>query len=107
MRPVRLTHVPMRFLLLLIATALVLPASDWPRFRGPNGEGFSSDKGLPAEIGPDKNVAWKLKTPKGNSSPIIVNGKLFITGNAGDERIVLCFDANTGEQLWSRSVTKL
>jgi outer membrane protein assembly factor BamB len=97
----------MRFLLLLISTSLILPASDWPRFRGPNGEGFSNDKGLPSEIGPDKNVAWKTKTPKGNSSPIIVNGKLFITGHSGDERIVLCFDAATGEQLWSRSVTKL
>jgi len=94
-------------ILLFLSATLLTSASDWPRFRGPNGEGLSSDKGLPSEIGPGKNVVWKIKTPKGHSSPIVVDGKLVITGHEGDERIVLCFDAATGAQLWRRSVTKL
>lgn len=89
-----------------LACTAFLSASDWPRFRGPNGTGVSTDRGLPEEIDRDKNVLWSTATPKGNSSPIVVGGRLFLTGHEGDERIVLCFNAATGEQIWSRSLTK-
>jgi outer membrane protein assembly factor BamB len=97
----------MRHISLLFAIASLGFSSDWPRFRGPNGEGISNDKGLPSEIGPDKNVLWKIKTPKGHSSPIVVQGKLFITGFEGDDRLVLCYDAATGRELWRKSTPKL
>ena len=42
-----------------IILALLLLASDWPQFRGPNGTGVSADTGLPAEMSPAKNVFWK------------------------------------------------
>src|SRR4029077_15193097 len=95
----------MRVLAFYLACAAVVSASDWPRFRGPNGAGVSSDRGLPAEIHPDRNL-WKVKTPKGNSSPILVQGRLCITGHDGDERSVLCYDAASGVLLWRKSVTK-
>jgi outer membrane protein assembly factor BamB len=93
-------------LLTLCLVVLNLFASDWPRFRGPNGTGVSSDHGLPKEIGPDRNVLWKAKTPQGHSSPIVVQGRVWITGHEGDERIVLCYKAETGALLWRRTVTK-
>ncbi len=95
----------MRPLALCVAWTL-LSASDWPRFRGPNGTGISSDLGLPTEIAKNRNVLWSQKTPKGHSSPIIVGNRLWITGHEGDERIVLCFDAAKGTLLWRRAVTK-
>ena len=39
--------------------AATLDASDWPRFRGPNGSGVAETTGLPADLGPAKNVVWK------------------------------------------------
>jgi outer membrane protein assembly factor BamB len=95
----------MRFLPLFLSVA-AFGASDWPRFRGPNGSGVSSDRGLPTEISRDRNVVWKVKTPLGHSSPIVSQGRVWITGQEGDERIVLCFDARSGALLWRRSVTK-
>jgi len=92
-------------LILLIATT-AFGASDWPRFRGPNGSGVSTDRNLPIEVGPDRNVVWKVKTPNGHSSPIVAGGRVWITGQEGDERIVLCYDAKSGRQLWRQSVTK-
>lgn len=86
--------------------AALLHASDWPRFRGPNGEGISPDKNLPSEISKDRDVLWKQKTPKGNSSPIVIGDRLWITGHEGDERIVLCYDASAGSLLWRRAITK-
>ena len=96
----------MRALFLTVLGLAILPASDWTRFRGPNGSGVSSDTNLPSEISRDRNVAWKIQTPKGNSSPIVTGGKLLITGHEGDERIVLCYDAATGAALWRKSVIK-
>ncbi len=36
-----------------LACTAFLSASDWPRFRGPNGTGVSTDRGLPEEIDRD------------------------------------------------------
>ena len=84
-----------------------LAASDWPRFRGPNGAGTSPDRGLPSEIGKDRNVLWKQKTLQGHSSPVVFKGRLWITGYEGDDRVVLCYDAAKGSLLWRRAVPKL
>jgi outer membrane protein assembly factor BamB len=96
----------MRFLALYLACIVAAGASDWTRFRGPNGSGISTDRGLPTEIGPARNVLWKGKTPKGNSSPVVLQGRVWITGHEGDERLVLCYDAATGALLWRKAVTK-
>jgi outer membrane protein assembly factor BamB len=82
------------------------PASDWTRFRGPNGTGVSGDTGLPEAIGPQQNLLWSTPMPPGNSSPIVVAGRLFLTGHEGDQRIVLCLDAATGEPIWRRALPK-
>jgi outer membrane protein assembly factor BamB len=92
--------------LLLSVWLAILPATDWTRFRGPNGTGVSPDRGLPTEIDRAKNVLWSVKLPKGNSSPIIVNGRVFLTAHEGDQRLVLCYDAATGKQLWRKSILK-
>ena len=88
----------------LLGTLLL--ASDWPRFRGPNGTGISPDRNLPAEIAKDRNLRWTQKTPQGNSSPVVAAGRLWITGWEGDERFLLCYDAATGAPLWRRAVKK-
>src|SRR5438128_2411077 len=96
----------MRLLWLSLAIPALLCASDWPRFRGPNGSGSSADRGLPSELSRDRNVLWKTKSPNGHSSPIVVNGRLIISGYEGDNRIVLCYDARTGAVLWRNGVLK-
>jgi outer membrane protein assembly factor BamB len=82
-------------------------AGDWPAFRGPAGDGTSDETGLPIEWGRDKNVKWRapLAAP-GNSSPIVVGGKVFITlaEDQGHKRHLLCFDRENGESLWTQTV---
>ena len=80
---------------------------DWPRFRGVNGAGVSTSRGLPVEFGPTKNVVWKVKSPPGSSSPIIVGGKLYFSSFEGKTRTLHCLDAATGKTLWAKSVTKV
>lgn len=95
--------------ILLIALAIMVSenagAFDWPRFRGPNGTGVSSDRGLPAEIDRNKNLLWSVKIPEGNSSPIIIAQRIFLTAHVGEERFVLCLNSK-GEEIWRKKVSR-
>ncbi len=96
-------------LLLLSVLSPILRAEDWPRFRGPRGDGTSSESTLPLKWGPKENVAWKKELPgPGSSSPIVLGQRVFVTcfsGKKAEEivRHVMCFDRNGGKLLWKNS----
>lgn len=83
-----------------------LPAEDWPRFRGPNGDGVSTSTNLPVQFGPAQNVAWKLAVPPGRSSPIVVRDRVFVTALEGGKLATLAIDARSGRLLWRRDVAR-
>ncbi|MFN0102684.1 MAG: PQQ-binding-like beta-propeller repeat protein [Bryobacteraceae bacterium] len=93
-------------LIVLLAGALGLTAdTDWPRFRGPNGAGVAEGN-PPADFGPARNLVWKAAPPLGKSSPVIVNGKLILTGHNGGSFLTVGYDAATGRELWRREVKR-
>jgi outer membrane protein assembly factor BamB len=68
----------------LIASAVLMTASvraeNWPQWRGPGGQGVSSERTLPVEWAPDRNIAWKTELPgSGVSSPIVWRDRIFVT----------------------------
>src|SRR5262245_29693672 len=65
--------------------ALTLFGADWTQFRGPNAAGLCSCGRLPREFGPQKNVLWKTDLPVGNSSPVVVGDRIFLTAAEGDD----------------------
>lgn len=80
-------------------------ATDWPRFRGPNGTGISNDAGVPIEIGESSNLLWKVEIPGlGNSSPIVSKRHIFLqtASDDGSGRLLLCLDLANGKQLWTK-----
>jgi outer membrane protein assembly factor BamB len=91
-------------------------AADWPRFRGPGGQGVSEEIGLPVEWSADKNIVWKVKLPgAGASCPVTAGKRIFVTcysgygmdtkkpGNQKDlKRHLVCVDRVKGEVLWSK-----
>jgi outer membrane protein assembly factor BamB len=79
-------------------------AQDWPRFRGPNGSGVAIARNLPTEFGPKTNLAWRIATPAGISSPIVAGGRVFLTGFEGDHLITWCLSLKSGQRLWERDV---
>ena len=63
-----------------------LSADDWPAFRGPAGNGISTEKSAPTTWAADKNIKWKVALPQpGNGSPIVSNGRVFIAGSEDKE----------------------
>lgn len=82
-------------------------AKQWPRFRGPDGCGVAVDAKAPTawDAAAGKNIAWKSPVPlPGNNSPILWNGKLFMSGADEQKRQVYCFDAESGKLLWKQDV---
>ena len=72
----------------------------WPQFRGPNGSGVADGQQPPVEVGPDKNVKWKVPVPSGLSSPIVVGDKLVITAFDGGKLFTIAYDRANGNELW-------
>jgi outer membrane protein assembly factor BamB len=55
-------------------------AANWPQWRGPDGSGISTEKNLPGEWTPAKNIKWKTPIAgRGHSSPIVWGNHIFLT----------------------------
>lgn len=76
---------------------------NWPRFRGVEGAGVALATNFPVrwDATTGENVLWKIPAPvPGYSSPIVWNGRVFLSGAQGRQGEVLCLDGNTGKLLW-------
>jgi outer membrane protein assembly factor BamB len=79
---------------------------NWPNLRGPFGQGIAYQVTPPAsfDVTTGKNLRWKTPIPRpGASSPVVWEGRVFLTGADDKVREVYCFDAVTGELLWRRA----
>lgn len=75
--------------------------SDWPRYRGPRGDGISPETGLATEWPADgPPELWRVPLGEGFSGISWVDGRLYTM--YGRDRIewVGAFDAATGEEVW-------
>ena len=93
---------------LTLSAALLGADPTWPRWRGPEGNGHSSETQLPVKWSAG-DVVWKTALPGiGQSSPIVWGERIFLTAalNDGQERLVLCVDRNSGKILWQQSAWK-
>lgn len=89
----------MKTLLVLLLLSLPVLAQDWPEFRGPSGQGHSTERGLPLSWSETKNVKWKTAIPgKGWSSPAIQGDKIWLTTATDDGKSLraVSVDLKTG-----------
>jgi outer membrane protein assembly factor BamB len=55
-------------------------SSNWPQWRGPAGQGISTDGRVPLEWSATENVLWKTPIPgRGHSQPIVWGNRVFLT----------------------------
>ncbi len=82
---------------------------DWTFWRGPSYNGTSVETGLIDDWDPrggeGSNVAWRREDLGGRSTPIVMNGKIYLLARAEPEtpregERVLCLDAVTGKTIW-------
>ena len=82
---------------------------DWAFWRGPSYNGTSVETGLIDDWDPrggeGSNVAWRREDLGGRSTPIVMNGKIYLLTRAEPETSregerVVCLDAVTGKTVW-------
>ena len=84
------------------AAGALVPAEDWPKWRGPRGDGISRESGL-AERWPESGPPrlWSAEVGLGYASPVAVAGRVYLFTMAGGKDTLTCFDAVTGKILWN------
>jgi outer membrane protein assembly factor BamB len=95
-----------------LARSLVLTpaarAEDWPQWRGPNRDAVWRETGI-LETFPagGLKVRWRAPVGHGFSSPVIAEGRVYLTDSQlarpNVHERVLCFDEATGRSLWTFS----
>ena len=96
-------------LYLIISYMPEVQAQNWPCFRGPNGDGTSSETRLPVKWDSVTNIVWKSAVPGiGYASPIIWGDRLFTVTALQEtqEKVLLCYDSGNGKLLWQKTVSK-
>jgi outer membrane protein assembly factor BamB len=95
-------------LMLALFSTHLLPAADWPMFRGPSLDGVSPEDSAPTTWSSKENIRWKAPLPRpGNGSPIVSKGRVFVTSvedEDGKQRSLYCFDEAEGKELWVKTV---
>jgi outer membrane protein assembly factor BamB len=94
-----------------VLLSVPLAAQDWPQFRGPDGQGHASERGVPLEWSATRNVTWKTAVPgRGWSSPIVANGRVWLTtatsGRDGALRL-LAYDVASGREALNVEVFRI
>jgi outer membrane protein assembly factor BamB len=86
----------------MMLLALALAIQDWPHWRGPGRDAVTAEKNLLQdwpEGGPP--ARWKIDgLGAGWSSPIIAGGRLYVTGDVGEDLVIRAFDLEA-KPLWT------
>lgn len=76
----------------------------WSVFRGADGSGVSPYLNVPVSFG-EGDVFWKSAIPlEGMNSPVVWGDRVFVSGGDEDNREIYCYDATSGELLWTGQV---
>jgi outer membrane protein assembly factor BamB len=85
-----------------LAALDALQPSDWPAFRGPDRDGRRTGVHINADWQnhPPRQV-WRHRVGPGWSSFAVVGQRVFTQEQRDDQEVVVCYHADTGEELWS------
>ena len=99
-----------------VAAALVQTVAaagqDWPQFRGPSGQGESSERNLPTQWNETSNVVWKTAVPgRGWSSPVVAHGRVWLTTATAEGRDsalrLVAYSLDSGQEALNVEVFRL
>ncbi|MFC1606745.1 dehydrogenase, partial [Candidatus Latescibacterota bacterium] len=101
----------MKFSVLIITVILVFNlisttyCDEWPDWRGPNRDGTWHETGVMKKFAsPHIQKKWKVAVSSGYSGPTVAARRVYITDRLTKPKEierVLCFNAMTGDMMWS------
>lgn len=84
--------------------------TNWASFRGPGGGGVSVHSNIPTKWDGEtgEGIIWKTKVPVGgNNSPVVWGDRIFLAGGDANDLQVYCYDATSGDHLWTGDVKRV
>ena len=88
--------------LFILLNAALLPAADWPQWRGPTRDGQFTGAAWPQKL--DTNhlqQIWRAELGPSYSGPIVSGDRVFTTETKDKKfEVVTAFDRQTGKELW-------
>jgi outer membrane protein assembly factor BamB len=102
---------------MLLCTGLC-HAGDWPQWRGPERSGQTAERDLPLTWNgtTGENVQWKVEADFGHSSPIVSDGRLYLSASvrrqpkksdqlaANHLHRIVCYKAADGAKVWQTDI---
>lgn len=78
--------------------AVAVEAAEWPAWRGPLANGSVEGGNYPVELDAD-HYRWRTLLPgKGCSTPILLNGSIYLTSPADGNDALVCYDLGGAER---------
>ncbi len=74
--------------------------TDWPQLFGPDRTSAVQTQANPIWGNEGPPELWSVKVGTGYGSPVVSAGRVVFTHREGDEEIVQCVDAESGEPIW-------
>jgi len=90
---------------LILISATCISAQDWPQWRGANRDGKITGFAVPEKLPVEPTQKWKVTVGAGDSTPALVDGKLYVFARQGEDEVTLCLNADDGEELWRDQYT--
>ena len=87
--------------MLLVASCAL--ADDWPRWRGPQGDGICRETGLMEQWPKTLAPSWTAQVGQGFSGPVARGGQVFCFSMIDGRDTLTCYDAQDGRVVWSES----
>jgi len=89
---------------LLLVFAFTIPVtldSDWPQWRGPTRDGHTA--ALASAWPKTLKQEWQVNVGVGHSTPLVVDGKIFVFARQEEQEVLLSLDAVSGKEIWRSS----
>ena len=88
---------------LCLAAFASLRAENWGQWRGPNFNGSTTEKNVPASFSRTENVLWTAPMPgPSGATPVVWGDHVFVssTDDAAKTCVAIAIDRKTGKELW-------
>jgi outer membrane protein assembly factor BamB len=86
----------------VLGSAGSVRAQDWPQWRGPNRDAKATGFNAPSTWPKQLTQKWKVTVGGGDSSPALVGDKLYVFTRQGEDEVIRCLDAASGNQIWQQ-----
>src|SRR5437764_13801665 len=93
----------------VLCFALSALAENWGQWRGPNFNGSTAEKNLPAKFAKTENVLGSVDLPGPSAAtPAVWDDRVFVSSGdkTGQKMVAFSIDRSTGQVVWKKDVVQ-